>query len=250
MRRKLTIILGSDGMNSEQTINIKSWFQGPTDSGQGGWTAHRFVRAISEPVTVAVKRPIPLEVDLTITAAEHGWHLIYPREPDQPFMVATMWTPDYAKTDPVSLADAADARTRFPLHDDHPVPVCFSCGANADSMQVHSGPLPDGRWATDWTVPEWAVDADGNVDEGALWAAIDCAQGWYVGNAGGRRHAVTVQLAVEVITPIEAQTSYSLVTWNGTYPETWDGRKRGAGGAVFASDGTCVARSSSFWIAI
>ena len=238
-------------MNSEQTINIKSWFQGPTDSGQGGWTAHRFVRAISEPVTVAVKRPIPLEVDLTIAAAEHGWHLIDPREPDQPFMVATTWTPDYAKTDPVSLADAADARTRFPLHDDHPVPVCFSCGANADSMQVHSGPLPDGRWATDWTVPEWAVDARRQRGRRrAMGRNRLCPRLVRRQRRRGRRHAVTVQLAVEVITPIEAQTSYSLVTWNGTYPETWDGRKRGAGGAVFASDGTCVARSSSFWIAI
>ena len=182
-------------------------------------------------MTVAVKRPIPLEVDLAIATVDDGWHLVDPGEPDQPVLVATPWTPDYADTDPVSLADAADARTRFPLHDDHPVPVCFSCGANADSMQVHSGPLKDGRWATDWTVPEWAIDADGTVDEGALWAAIDCAQAWYAGNAGGRRHAVTVQLAVEVIAPLEAGARYSLVAWNGTYPEPWDGRKRGAGGA-------------------
>jgi hypothetical protein len=237
-------------MTSGQTITVGPWFQGPTDSGQGGWTAHRLASAIDEPVTVAIKRPIPLEVDLTMTPVDNGWHLVDPNEPDQPVLVATPWTPDYADTEPVSLADAADARTRFPLHDDHPVPVCFSCGANPDSMQVHSGPLAGGRWATDWTVPEWAVDADGVVDEGALWAAIDCAQAWYAGNAGGRRHAVTVQLAVEVLAPLEAGATYALVAWNGTYPESWDGRKRGAGGAVFANDGTCVARSSSFWIAI
>jgi len=237
-------------MTHGQTVNVGPWFQGPTGSGQGGWTAHRLAKAIDAPVTVAIKRPIPLEVDLAVATVDDGWHLVDPGEPDQPVLVATPWTPDYADTDPVSLADAADARTRFPLHDDHPVPVCFSCGANADSMQVHSGPLKDGRWATDWTVPEWAIDADGPVDEGALWAAIDCAQAWYAGNAGGRRHAVTVQLAVEVIAPLEAGARYSLVAWNGTYPEPWDGRKRGAGGAVFANDGSCVARSSSFWIAI
>jgi hypothetical protein len=110
--------------------------------------------------------------------------------------------------------------------------------------------LADGRWATDWTVPDWAVNAAGTVDEGALWAAIDCAQAWYAGNAGGRRHSVTVQLAVEVLEPLEPGVTYSLVAWNGTYDTEWDGRKRGAGGAVFAANGTCVARSSSFWIAI
>lgn len=237
-------------MTAAGPIRLSSWFQGPTGSGQGGWTAHRLASAIDEPVTVAIKRPIPLKVDMAITQVDNTWHLIDPNEPDQPILIATPWTPDFASTDPVSLAEAADARTRFPLHDDHPVPVCFSCGTNPDSMQVHSGPLADDRWATDWTMPSWAIDADGMPDQGALWAAIDCAQAWYAGNAGGRRHSVTVQLAVEVVAPLEVGSKYSLVAWNGTYPEPWDGRKRGAGGAVFATDGTCVARSSSFWIAI
>ena len=202
-------------------------------------------------MTVAIKRPIPLEVDLAIATVDarvaSGRSRANPINRSSSLRRGLRTTPIPTR---YRLADAADARTRFPLHDDHPVPVCFSCGANADSMQVHSGPLKDGRWATDWTVPEWAIDADGTVDEGALWAAIDCAQAWYAGNAGGRRHAVTVQLAVEVIAPLEAGARYSLVAWNGTYPEPWDGRKRGAGGAVFANDGSCVARSSSFWIAI
>lgn len=237
-------------MKGNKAIRVASWFQGPTGSGQGGWTAHRFATAIAEPVTVAIKRPIPLEVDLATVQVENAWHLVDPSEPRQPVLVATKLDSDFASTDSVSLADAAEARTRFPSHGDHPVPVCFSCGSNSDSMQVHSGPLADDRWATDWTVPDWAVNEVGVVDEGVLWAAIDCAQAWYVGNAGGRRPSVTVQLAVEVIAPLEAGASYSLVAWKGTYPSDWDGRKRGAGGAVFADDGTCVARSNSFWIAV
>jgi len=117
-------------------------------------------------------------------------------------------------------------------------------------MQVHSGPLPDGRWATDWTVPDWASNADGSVDEGSFWAAIDCAQAWYAGNADGRRHCVTVQLEVEVLSPLQPGATYALVAWQGTYAREWDGRKRGAGAAAFDADGTCVARSSSFWIAL
>ena len=106
-------------MTHGQTVNVGPWFQGPTGSGQGGWTAHRLAKAIDAPVTVAIKRPIPLEVDLAIATVDDGWHLVDPGEPDQPVLVATPWTPDYADTDPVSLADAADARTRFPLHDDN-----------------------------------------------------------------------------------------------------------------------------------
>ena len=237
-------------MNGTKPIRVEQWFQGPTGSGQGGWTAHRLAEAIGEPVTVSIRRPIPLETDLRVIALDDGWYLLDPAEPDQPVLIATRWDAVHADTDAVSVAVAAEAGKRFPLHDDHPVPVCFSCGHEPDSMQVHSGELPNGRWATDWTVPDWAVDADGTVDEGALWAAIDCAQAWYAGNAGGRRHSVTVQLAVEVLVPLVAGATYALVAWNGTYPRDWDGRKRGAGGAVFAHDGTCVARSSSFWIAV
>lgn len=237
-------------MTNTRAIRVASWFQGPTGSGQGGWTAQRLASTIAEPVTVAIKRPIPLEVDMATVHVEGAWQLLDPSEPEQPVLIAKRWNPDFGTTDPVSLADAADARTRFPSHGDHPVPVCFSCGKQPDSMQVHSGPLADGRWATDWTVPDWAVSNDGAVDEGALWAAVDCAQAWYVSNAGGRRQSVTVQLAVELVAPLEAGSTYSLVAWNGTYPSDWDGRKRGAGGAVFAGDGTCIARSSSFWIAV
>jgi hypothetical protein len=231
-------------------IRVGTWFQGPTESGQGGWTAHRLATAIGEPVTVAIRRAIPLDIDMTIIAVDDGWHLVDPAQPSEPVLIATRSDLIFADTTAVSINSAADARTRFPLHNEHPVPECFSCGTNADSMRVHSGPLADGRWATDWTVPDWAVNAAGTVDEGALWAAIDCAQAWYAGNAGGRRHSVTVQLAVEVLEPLEPGVTYSLGAWNGTYDTEWDGRKRGAGGAVFAANGTCVARSSSFWIAI
>jgi len=231
-------------------IRVEHWFQGPTGSGQGGWTAQKLAEAIGEPVTVSIRRPIPLDTDMHVVTVHDDWHLVDPNQPGEPVLIASLWDPTYADTAPVSVTAAAEARTRFPLTHDHPVPVCFSCGVEADAMRVHSGELDDGRWATDWTVPTWAVDQYGHVDPGVLWAAIDCAQAWYAGNAGGRRHAVTVQLAVEMLGQLEPGETYALVAWNGTYPTSWDGRKRGAGGAVFANDGTCVARSSSFWIAI
>lgn len=237
-------------MTGAPLIHVENWFQGPTGSGQGGWTAQRLASAVGQPVTVSIRRPIPLETDLSVVEVHDGWHLVDPNGPEEPVLIASRWDAVFADTEPVTIAAAADARTRFPLHHDHPVPVCFSCGLEPDAMRVHSGELPDGRWATDWTAPEWATDEHGEFDHGALWAAIDCAQAWYVGNAGGRRHGVTVQLAVEARQPIVAGETYALVAWNGTYPNDWDGRKRGAGGAVFANDGTCVARSSSFWIAI
>ncbi len=229
-------------------VRVGTWFQGPTGSGQGGWTAAAFERAIGAPVSVAIKAPIPLETDLEIHRVGDTWQLA--GSGATPVLIATPWVPDVPDTAPVSIEEAAEASTRFPLFEDHPVPVCFSCGLEHDSMGVHAGELADGRWSSAWTAPEWAAQPDGTADPGALWAAIDCCQAWFAGNAGGRRHSVTVQIAVEIAEPIRPGETYALVAWAGDYLDGWDGRKRGACGAVFAGDGRCVARSRTFWVAL
>jgi len=231
-------------------IHLDPWFQGPTGSGQGGWTAHRMQQQIDPQVTFALRRPIPLATDLFVRAVDDAWHLVT-ADDEPPVMIATEWEPSFAKTTAVSIADATAAATGFPLTGDlHPVPECFSCGLEPDSMQVHSGPLGDGRWATDWQAPTWAVNADGTFDDAALWAAIDCAAAWYAGCEGGIRRSVTAQYAVEVRQPIQPGETYALVAWAGDYDPEWDGRKRGAASAAFDASGACVALARSFWIAL
>ena len=165
---------------------------------------------------------------------------------------ATHWKPDYVLTSTVAVDQAEDARHRFPLTaDNHPAPGCASCGLGPDSLRVHAGPLGDGRWATTFRLPERTLTADGTVDESLLWMAMDCSCGWYTSMEGPEyRRGVTVQFAVDVHQPIEIETDYVLVAWSGDYAPAWDGRKRGAAAALFATDGTCVAQSRSFWLAV
>lgn len=239
-------------MSEYPPIIIDGWFQGPTGSGQGGWSSYRFAEAIGQPVTVAIRRPIPLDTPMRVVDAPGpAWHLIDPAEPGQPVLIATRLDEEFASTEPVSIEAAAEAKTRFPHGaDDHPVPFCYSCGTMHDAMGVQAGALADGRYASTWAVPEWAVNENGAVDLGTLWSAIDCTQAFYVGNAGSRRTSLTVQLAVEVLAAPQPGQTYAIVGWHGTYPDEWDGRKRGAGGAAFDASGRCIARSSSFWLSI
>ncbi len=234
------------------TIRIDSRFQGPSGSGQGGWTAAQLAAATGWPATVAIKAPIPIGVDLDVVAADEVLRLLDSTGGDPRLILeATRWQPEFAATAPVSIAAAAAARGRFPAPGDlHPVPHCFSCGLQPGSMQVHAGPLEDGRFATDWWVPDWATDGGGAVDEGVLWAALDCTAAWFACYDGGRRTAYTVQLAVEVTEPLKPGAAYALVAWSGDWALGWNGRKRGASSAAFAADGTCVARSRSLWIAV
>ena len=118
-------------------------------------------------------------------------------------------------------------------------------------MNVQAGRLDDARFATDWTVPEWSVDPDGSVDDGALWAAIDCTAAWFAcGEGAERRTAFTVQFACEVTSQLRAGETYALVGWAGDWGPDWSGRKRSAASAAFDREGQCVARSRSFWVSV
>jgi hypothetical protein len=237
------------------TIHIGTWFQGPTGSGQGGWTAQLFLDRIAthtdRPMTVSIRAAIPLDTDLAVVPTGGRWAL---RAPDgTTIMEATEWQPRFADTPPVTIEDARAARHRFlDTVDEHPVPSCFSCGQLPDSMGVHAGPLDDGsgRFATDWTVPDWAVDEDGVVDPGSLWAAIDCCAAWWVGWSRERRVALTVQYAVEQRHPLQPGATYALVGWGGDHDPGWDGRKRHAASAAFDATGRCVAHSVSLWVSV
>jgi len=243
--------------NIDRPIRIGSWFQGPTGSGQGGWTAHRLVQRVGAPSTVAITAPIPLDTDLDVVAPasdahDDVWKLIDPTG-DQPVVVMTAEPHDVSipSTPAITIGAAKAARDKFERPGElHPVPYCFSCGLQHDSMNVHAGPLGDGRYATDWRVPDWATDDEGTVDDGVLWAALDCTAAWYIACTRGDRTAVTAQFDLAINAPLHPGGQYALVSWWGDASREWNGRKRFAASAAFAHDGTCVARSRSFWIAI
>ena len=224
--------------------------QGQTGMGQGGFTCHQFVEAIGEPVTVALRSPIPLETGLDVVHLDDCWHLVDPSDPGTVILEATRWDVDYPSTNAVTIEEAAVAREAFPLTaDTHPAPHCMSCGLGEHSLHVHAGPLGDGRWATPFRLPNWSL-IDGEVDMSLLWMAMDCSCGWYISHSGPEhRQAVTVQFAVDVHHQITPETNYALVAWHGDYAPTWDGRKRGAAAALFDPSGTCVASTRSFWLA-
>lgn len=235
---------------TESTIRVPHWFQGPTDSGQGGWTSGRLAAVVGQPITVRLRAPIPLEVDLVVEGSpEQGWRCL---AGEVVVLDASPWSPDVPETASVSVRAARSARDRFPVADeDHPVPFCFSCGLQADGMHVHAGPLGDDpeRYATDWTAPGWAARPDGSVDDAVLWAALDCTAAWYVCCHPEYRHAVTAQFAAHVLRPIMAAEHLALVAWAGDWPQGWDGRKRGAVSAAFDDEGRLVASARSFWVA-
>lgn len=113
-------------------------------------------------------------------------------------------------------------------------------------MQVHGAHLGDGRYATDWTVPDWATSS--LASSAALWAALDCTAAFYVCGSDGERMAFTVQYAVDQCRDVVPGERVAIVGWNGDYEPVWEGRKRGAASAAFGEDGDVIALARSFWV--
>jgi hypothetical protein len=226
------------------TIIIPSRFEGPSGSAQGGWTARHLAAHLDGSHTYAFRSHIPLDTALTVDRERSA--LIGPA--GELVIEASPWTPDIVETPPVSLDDATEARTRFSRFlNPNPVPDCFSCGSRPDSMGVRASPLDDGRFATDWTVPDWAEDP--LSASAALWAALDCTAAFYVCFSTENRPAFTVQYAVAEHRPVRAGETLAIVGWSGDHVPTWDGRKRGAASVAFDASGTRVAAARSFWVA-
>ena len=238
----------------EATITVPETSQGVTGLGQGGWTSARFVEAVGLPLRLNLRAPIPLDVPLDVVPSEDAWHLMHG---DAIIMEGVTPLRNFGETAAVDVAEARAARERFNTSpDDHQAPNCFSCGIGPQSMNVHPSALADGtgRLATDWRPPAWTGDQHGHVAPTTLWASLDCAAGFYVSghplNDDGpdARGALTVQYEVEVLQPVIADQDHVIVSWHGRWEPAWDGRKRGAGSAVFDAEGTLLARSDSLWV--
>ncbi|QDQ15437.1 hypothetical protein FH965_36775 [Streptomyces spectabilis] len=165
-------------------LRIPARYNGPPDSGHGGYVSGRFA-ALAAPhqgatVTVTLTEPTPLDEPLTFTAGPrrstvtHGTRLI-----------ATV-APGRAPVDPppsVDPAAALAAAARFEGHVGHPFPTCFACGhsrAARDGLALAPGPVdgvPD-TVATPWTPAAEGI-ADGfPVPDELVWSALDCPGGW------------------------------------------------------------------------
>ena len=246
------------------SITVPEWAQGRAGMGQGGWSASRFAIAIDEPVVISFRSPIPIETPMTVGETATGWSLTVAEGAGSSRIVmeAERRAADHfeaIETPAVNLADAADARTRFPEQPDtegrpttHNAPGCFSCGFGERTMRVWPGELGDGsgRVASDFTPPAWVAGADGVVDPSAIWTALDCACGFYVGHRPARRSAVTGRYAVELLAPLVAGETYTIVGFTGPHAPEWERRKRGACSAIFDRFGQLMARSDSLWIAL
>ncbi|MET8086978.1 hypothetical protein [Micromonospora sp. NPDC005237] len=214
-------------------MRIESRHNGPTGSGNGGWSAGLFAAAAggSGPVEVTLRRPPPLETALSLVDGEV-------RDPAGELVaeVRPAGAVD-AVVPPVDRETAVQASTRYPGFVEHPYPECFVCGPRRnDGLRIFPGRLPDGRTAAPFRAPEQVSDA-------TVWAALDCPGGWTV-LAPGRPYLLGRIAAVVTARPAPGDECVVTGALIGV-----DGRKALVHTSLYGPGGALLGSARATWIA-
>ena len=230
---------------------IPARFNGPPGSANGGYAAGALARAARPAtgwdgeVTVRLRQPPPLERPLAPTVVDGTVEL---RDAEKTVAVAYDHGPEaWTDPEPVALATARGAESRYAGARSHPFPTCFSCGPAreaGDGLRIFPGRVDGDRVAATWT-PQAGLDGPiGDVDEPVTWAALDCVGAW--SSDLEHRPLVLGEVSARVVSPPSLGATYVVV---GTHLRT-EGRKTWTATALFDEDGSVVGQAEQLWIAV
>jgi hypothetical protein len=228
-----------------RTITIDRRFNGPPDSGNGGYVCGAFAVATGADLRVRLVAPPPLEVPLAVQNDESGeWTLACTAG------TVARGTPARLRLDvpaPPQYVQAVWASQHYAGFREHSFPDCFVCGPHrrrGDGLRIFPGLLDTGLVAAPW-LPADGLDAgDGKVAVEFHWAALDCPG--YFAVSAGRRLMVLGEMHAHVDRRVHTGEPCIVIGWKlGA-----EGRKHYAGTALFDEDGELVARAAATWIEV
>ncbi len=228
-----------------EPLVIPSRFNGPLQSGNGGYCAGVLASAFQTAAEVNLRRPVPLETPLVVARQTDGSVQML----DGETLVAEGRSApefDVELPAPVSLEQARLATTRYRGVPDGPFSRCFVCGrARADAFGVFAGAV-EGRplVAAPWTPPSWTADTEGDVLPEFVWAVLDCPTYFASHMEEELSTSVLARLTARINAPIPAREEHVVIAW----PIETDGRKRHAGSALLSPDGEALAVASALLI--
>ncbi len=221
-----------------ESIVIPSRFNGPLESGNGGYCSGVVASFLQGAAEVSLRRPVPLETPLDVVCEADGSvrvldgeTLVAEARPATEF--------DVAVPAPVSPQEARLAAPLYRGLSDGLFSRCFVCGrARADAFGVFAGAV-EGRElvASPWTPPSWTAGATDHVLPEFIWAVLDCPTYFAVYMDGELPMSVLARLTARISAPIAVGEEHVVIGW----PISTDGRKRHAGSAVLSPDGETLA---------
>lgn len=219
------------------SLSIPKRFNGPLDSGNGGYCSGVVASFVEGPAQVSLRSPVPLDTPLEVTDEDGSVRLS-----DGETLIAEAHPAaavDLEVPAPVTLDAARAAMQRYRGLDTGPFRRCFVCGrAREDAFGVFAGEV-EGRdmVASAWTPPASAADGHGNVRPELVWAVLDCPTYFAAHLDDDLSLSFLVRFAARIHAPIVVEREHVVIAW----PIERDGRKRRAGSAVMTPEGQTLA---------
>jgi hypothetical protein len=226
------------------SITIPARFNGPPDSGNGGYSCGVLAAFIDGPARVRLHLPPPLDRPMDVRESDGGVAMY---DGDNRVATAVAESLEMAVPPPPSLAQAEDAATRYACYENHVFPTCFVCGPGRpgqDGLGLYAGPTADDTvFASPWRPASDLLDAAGQVRPEICWAALDCP-GYFACMGNDIRPAVLGELRADLSQPVPGDRPLVVYAWS----LGGEGRKLYAGSAVAESGGRVLARARATWI--
>ncbi|RJO72241.1 hypothetical protein D5S18_24095 [Nocardia panacis] len=216
-----------------QTLHIDRRYNGPPDSGQGGYVGGMLAERLDDPVvTVILRSPPPLDTELRLRDGN-----LY----DDATLLAESRPGSFERAvpEPVSPAAAAVALESYrssPLFSN-----CFVCGsAREDGLRIQPGEVAPNIVAAPWTAPS----SDSLlIDTALIWAALDCPGGWALPDMLERPALLGSMTAAVPELPEAGEPCVVVAQRIGE-----QGRKCYASTALYGADNRLLGRAEQIWI--
>lgn len=231
---------------ADESVVVSGRFNGPQESGNGGYTGGLLAGRLGGPVEVNLRAPVPLDQPLQVRAGEGG-SLRLSHGESVVAEARSLPGLDLAVPEPVGVEEARRAARRYRAPIEGPFSNCFVCGParGEDCFEVFAGEV-EGRElvATPWTPPAWTAGEDGAVRPEFAWAALDCPTYFATHLEGELTISFLVRQRAQLLAPIAAGEEHVVIAW----PIELEGRKRLAGAAVLSAGGETLAVAEALLI--
>ncbi len=234
-------------MQPTRSVTIARRFNGPPDSGNGGYVCGAFAVAAGEDLRVRLHLPPPLELAMTLGPGEAAGSLVLR---DGARTVASGMPAQLSLDVPQAppYVQAVWASQHYVGFKQHPFPDCFVCGPHrrrGDGLRIFPGLLDSGIVAGPWIPADDLDGGDGKVAVEFHWAALDCPG--YVAIVGDApRRLLLGEMQAHVDRRVHVGEPCTVIGWAlGA-----DGRKHHSGTAIFDEDGELCARARATWIEV
>jgi len=225
-------------------ITIPKRFNGPPDSGNGGYVCGVFAIATGDDLRVRLIAPPPLDKPLLLEPVDAGnWIL---RDGDQPIASGRAVPLQLDVPSAPPYVQAVWASQHYAGFRAHSFPDCFVCGPHrrrGDGLRIFPGLLDSGIVAAPWLPADDLDGGDGKVAPEFHWAALDCP-GYFAIVGETPRKMVLGEMQAHVDRRVHVGEPCTVIGWSlGS-----EGRKHHSGTALFDEDGELCARARATWI--